>query len=70
VKQGPESEPHVPVTSSVPEELPAEQEALFREVLTIFEREKLPFAVAGAAALGIYGHLPLYQRPRHFSDLA
>ena len=41
MKQGPESEPHVPVTSSVPEELPAEQEALFREVLTIFELEKL-----------------------------
>ncbi len=54
VKQDQEPEEEVPVTSSVPYELPEEQEALFREVLTIFEQQPLPFAVAGAAALQEY----------------
>jgi Nucleotidyl transferase of unknown function (DUF2204) len=54
VKRDQEPEEEVPVTSSVPDELPEEQEALFREVLTIFEQQPLPFAVAGAAALQEY----------------
>jgi hypothetical protein len=41
----------VPVTSSAPLKLPAEQEDLFREVLTILEHEHLPYAVAGGFAL-------------------
>lgn len=41
----------LPVTSSVPEDLPAEQELLFREVLTVLEQNKVPFAVSGAFAL-------------------
>src|ERR1700758_2864502 len=38
-------------TSSVPRVLPEEQQALFREVLTLFENAHLPYAVAGAFAL-------------------
>ena len=41
----------VPETSSVPAILPAKQEALFREVLILFEKLRLPYAVAGAFAL-------------------
>ncbi len=41
----------VPKTSSIASKLPAKQEALFREVLALFEKEGLPFAVAGAFAL-------------------
>jgi hypothetical protein len=41
----------VPVTSSAPQRLPEEQESLFRQVLTLFEKERLPCAVAGAYAL-------------------
>src|SRR5437588_3234942 len=41
----------VQVTSSVPRVLPEEQQALFREVLTLFENVHLPYAVAGAFAL-------------------
>jgi len=41
----------VPVTSSVPPELPKQQEALFREVLTLLEEKRVPFAVSGAFAL-------------------
>jgi len=52
----PESD--VQATSSTPVELPNEQEALFREVLTLFEKARRPYAVAGAFALrqhtGIY----------------
>ena len=52
----PESE--VQATSSTPVDLPKEQEALFREVLTLFEKAGRPYAVAGAFALrqhtGIY----------------
>ncbi|MGH9528816.1 MAG: nucleotidyltransferase, partial [Terriglobales bacterium] len=41
----------LPVTSSEPPELPAEQEALFQEVLGTLEEKHLPFAVSGAFAL-------------------
>lgn len=41
----------VQATSSVPLVLPEEQQALFREVLTLFEKMHLPYAVAGAFAL-------------------
>ena len=41
----------VPVTSSVPPELPRAQEALFREVLALLEEKRVPFAVSGAFAL-------------------
>ena len=48
----------VPETSSQPMIIPVEQEQLFREVLTLFEEKKVPYAVAGAFALrqhtGIY----------------
>ena len=50
-KRTAKSEEPVPATSSVPDILPAEQEALFREVLTLFEKQRLPHAVAGAFAL-------------------
>jgi predicted nucleotidyltransferase len=39
------------VTSSTPPELPKEQEALFREVLTVLADKCVPFAVSGAFAL-------------------
>lgn len=42
---------HVPETTSVVPTIPEEQAALFREVLTLFEDRKLPYAVAGAFAL-------------------
>ncbi len=41
----------VQATSSSPLVLPEEQQALFREVLTLFEKAHLPYAVAGAFAL-------------------
>ncbi len=41
----------LPVTSSVPVELPEQQEALAREVLTVLERNRASYAVAGAFAL-------------------
>ena len=41
----------MPVTTSIPLELPQEQEALYREVLLAMEAEKIPYAVAGAFAL-------------------
>jgi len=48
----------VPTTSSVPPELPDQQEDLFREVLGLLERKQIPLAVSGAFALrqhtGIY----------------
>jgi nucleotidyltransferase DUF2204 len=40
-----------PATSSVPPELPEKQEALFREVLSLLEGKRVPFAVSGAFAL-------------------
>ena len=41
----------LPVTSSVPADIPEEQAALFREVLTALEEKKIPYAVSGAFAL-------------------
>ena len=41
----------IPVTSSVPAELPEKQEELAREVLLALERQSIPYAVAGAFAL-------------------
>jgi hypothetical protein len=45
---GPEE---LPVTSSIPTDVPAEQAALFREVLTALEERHVRFAVSGAFAL-------------------
>lgn len=47
-------EEQLPVTSSVPDELPAEQHTLFHEVLLKFEQQRIPFAVSGAVALQEY----------------
>jgi hypothetical protein len=44
----------LPVTSSVPAEVPDEQSALFRQVLTLLEEKKIPFAVSGAFALRVH----------------
>jgi hypothetical protein len=41
----------LPVTSSIPEDLPEEQAALFHEVLIALEEKHVPFAVSGAFAL-------------------
>ena len=41
----------LPVTSSIPEDIPDEQAALFREVLTALEEKHFPYAVSGAFAL-------------------
>ena len=41
----------VPYTSSTPLRLAAKQQALYREVLALFERARCPYAVAGAFAL-------------------
>lgn len=41
----------LPVSSSRPPCFPAEQESLFREVLELMERERLPVVVSGAFAL-------------------
>jgi hypothetical protein len=41
----------LPLTSSVPPELPEGQEALARKVLAALERQRIPYAVAGAYAL-------------------
>jgi Nucleotidyl transferase of unknown function (DUF2204) len=40
-----------PETSSAPLVLPPEQQALFRQILELFELQKLPYAAAGAFAL-------------------
>jgi Uncharacterised nucleotidyltransferase len=40
-----------PETSSAPLVIPPEQRLLFREILDLFERHNLPYAVAGAFAL-------------------
>jgi hypothetical protein len=39
------------LTSATPAKLPKKQETLFRDVLTLLEKKKVPFAVAGALAL-------------------
>jgi hypothetical protein len=41
----------LPVTSSMPGEIPQEQSALFREVLTALEEKHVSYAVSGAFAL-------------------
>lgn len=41
----------LPVTSSVPTEVPEEQAMLFREVLIALEEKQIPYAVSGAFAL-------------------
>jgi hypothetical protein len=41
----------LPVTSSTPTDVPEEQAALFREVLTALEQRRVPYAVSGAFAL-------------------
>ncbi len=43
--------PVLPETSSAPAQIPQEQELLFRQILTLFECRKVPYAVAGAFAL-------------------
>jgi len=47
----PEETPNPSYTSSIPQQLPEKQEALFREVLTVMEEKKIPYAVSGAFAL-------------------
>jgi hypothetical protein len=44
----------LPVTSSVPTEIPKEQATLFREVLTLLEEKRVPYAVSGAFALRMH----------------
>ena len=46
-----EETPNPSYTSSIPQQLPEKQESLFREVLSILEGKKIPFAVSGAFAL-------------------
>jgi hypothetical protein len=41
----------LPVTSSVPMEIPEKQQTLFREVLTLLEEKHISYAVSGAFAL-------------------
>jgi hypothetical protein len=55
------SEP-VPMTSSVPRPLPAKQELLFREVLTLLNELRLPYAVSGAFALREYTGICRYTK--------
>jgi hypothetical protein len=43
--------PILPETSSHPQVIPEAQQSLFREVLSLLEKKKVPFAVAGAFAL-------------------
>lgn len=45
------AEESIPVTSSMPTDLPEEQASLFREVLTALEEQHVPYAVSGAFAL-------------------
>ena len=47
----PDSSPEVPETSAQPVPIPPEQQALFHEVLTLFEENRISYAVAGAFAL-------------------
>jgi predicted nucleotidyltransferase len=54
VPESPKSDDHaddLPVTSSIPMEVPEEQATLFREVLTALEERQVPYAVSGAFAL-------------------
>jgi hypothetical protein len=48
----PERQPAlIPETSSAPVKIPEEQQTLFREILTLLEQQRIPYAVAGAFAL-------------------
>jgi hypothetical protein len=42
---------NLPVTSSIPMQVPEEQATLFREVLMALEQKQFPYAVSGAFAL-------------------
>lgn len=44
----------VPVTSSMPMDIPEQQATLFREVLLILEDKRIPYAVSGAFALRLH----------------
>jgi hypothetical protein len=52
----------VPMTSSVPLKLPARQQKLFREVLTLLNEHELPYAVSGAFALREYTGICRYTK--------
>jgi predicted nucleotidyltransferase len=41
----------LPISSSAPPQFPAEQESLFREVLTLMNERGVPYAISGAFAL-------------------
>jgi len=47
----PAKSPALPRTSSIPTEVPEEQATLFRDVLTVLEEKRVPYAVSGAFAL-------------------
>jgi len=51
VPEEPNAQESLPVTSSVPMEVPDEQATLFEEVLTVLEEKRVPYAVSGAFAL-------------------
>ena len=57
----------VPVTSSAQLRLPEEQESLFQQVLTLFDKERLPCAVAGAYALQQHTESVASPKTRMFS---
>lgn len=52
----------VPMTSSVPLQLPVRQERLFREVLTLLNEHQVPYAVSGAFALREYTGICRYTK--------
>jgi hypothetical protein len=54
VERATKVEQQLPVTSSVPDELPVAQQTLFQEVLRLLHDQQVPFAVSGAAALQEY----------------
>src|SRR3989475_1161323 len=49
-------------TSSIPLRIPTEQEALYREVLTVLEDQQIPYAVAGAFALQMHTGICRYTK--------
>jgi hypothetical protein len=51
VPEEPNPQESLPVTSSVPMDVPEEQATLFEEVLTVLEEKRVPYAVSGAFAL-------------------
>jgi hypothetical protein len=51
VPEEPNAQESLPVTSSVPMEVPEEQATLFEEVLSVLEEKRVPYAVSGAFAL-------------------